>query len=126
MLNWLRELPWWHIAAAFIVGLLVLPFGFGFMSQGTHRELQQAAVEQAVAPMRAAMCAVTYFERPDYQVNRVKLADLQNKNKLYEVRSEIEDKVRPLSATLTWSETDKCAAIVLSFPQVKAAALESR
>ena len=101
------------------------PYGdfFGYMSPGTHLERQNAAIDAAVRPFLADICALEYARLPDYAESRVTLADLKQKNDYQGVRNQVQNKLPALNERypFAWSITDQCAERILAAPAVKTA-----
>jgi len=53
--SWVEKVAWKSNIASFIVGMLVLTFGFGFMSEGTHEKLAKASTDAALRPYLAVV-----------------------------------------------------------------------
>jgi hypothetical protein len=120
-----ERIPWKGIIifiAGGFAGILIL-FAFGFMSPGTHRERQSAAIDAAVRPFLADICALEYARLPDYAESRARLVELKQKNDYQEVRSHVQNKLPALNERypFAWSITDQCAERILAAPAVKTA-----
>lgn len=72
--SWFGKISWKSNIASFFVGMLVLAFGFGFMSEGTHEKRAKASTEAALRPYLASSCVVQFRALPDYEVRKAALA----------------------------------------------------
>ena len=111
---------WLSLLVAFVVGLAVLPI-CGYMSPSSHKEEKSKAVAAAVDPLLPGACAVEYARHPEYISNRTVLEAAQKANKTYDVRNEIETRLKEFNKkySMTWSATDNCARIVLQMMPAK-------
>ena len=103
--SWLDQIAWKSNAASFIAGMLVLAFGFGFMSQGTHEKLAKDSTEAALRPYLASSCAAQFRALPDYELARLLL--LQKWGTLYGTCQAIPEKLVSLPGQ-SWAD-DKLA-----------------
>jgi hypothetical protein len=120
-----ERIPWKSIILLVVggfTGVLIL-FAFGFMSPGTHLERQNAAIDAAIRPFIADICAAEYARLPAYAENRAALADLKEKNDYEGVRRQVQSTLPALNKRypFEWSITDKCAERILAVPAVKTA-----
>jgi hypothetical protein len=121
--SWLDQVAWKSNTASFLAGMLVLAFGFGFMSQGTHEKLTRESTEAALTPYLASSCAVQFRELPDYEARKATLA--KTAGNAYGTRQAIPEKLVSLPGK-SWAD-DKiaaaCAKLILDQPPAKAAEL---
>jgi hypothetical protein len=104
--------------------MLVLTFGFGFMSGSTHRKLATEQVNEAVAPYLPASCAAKFALLDDADKRRAVM--LSKKGNAYEVRQQIPDNLTSLPGK-RWGNSDigdKCAELIMNPPVQKAAELK--
>jgi hypothetical protein len=123
-ISWLDRVAWKSNAASFIAGMLVLAFGFGFMSAGTHEKLAKESTESALRPYVASSCAVQFRELPDFEVRKAALA--AKVGDAYGTRQAIPEKLASLPGQ-RWIDDKvaaECAKLILDPPQAKSAALK--
>jgi hypothetical protein len=116
--SWLDKVAWKSNIASFFAGMLVLTFGFGFMSEGTHKQLAKASTEAALTPYLASSCAAQFRELPDYDTRKATL--IEKKGNAYGMRQAIPEKLVSLPGE-RWAD-DKlaaaCAELILNPPAV--------
>jgi len=104
--SWLGKLSWKSNIACFFAGMLVLAFGFGFMSQGTHEKLATASTQNVLRPYLARDCAAQFSGLPDYDVRKAVL--VAKKGDAYGMRQAFPEKLVALPGE-RWAD-DKVAA----------------
>jgi hypothetical protein len=100
-----------------VVGMSLLSYGFGFMSQETAEELASANSERAVIAVLAPVCADKFRALPDVVARTATLvADKDNSYKMREAFPEalitLPDKSYPNS-----NLTAACAGLILAPPK---------
>src|SRR5215207_9188799 len=89
--SWFGKIAWKSNIASFFAGMLVLAFGFGFMSQGTHEKLATASAQELVRPYLARTCASEFRELADYEARKAIL--VAKKGDAYGMRQAIPEKL---------------------------------
>jgi hypothetical protein len=124
--SWLEKVSWKSNIAAFIAGMLVLAFGFGFMSQGTHEKLAAASTQDVIRPYLARDCAVQFRQLSDYEQRKAVL--VAKKGDAYGMRQAIPETLVALPGQ-RWADDKvaaECAELILNPATVaKSAALKS-
>lgn len=123
--SWLDKVAWKSNIAAFVAGMLVLAFGFGFMSQGTHEKLAKASVAETLRPYLARDCAAQFSALPDYETRKATL--VAKKGDSYGMRQAIPEKLTVFPGD-RWTDDKlaaECAALILAPPAAKAAELKA-
>jgi hypothetical protein len=117
--SWLEKVAWKSNITSFFMGMLVLAFGFGFMSEGTHEKLTKASTDAALRPYLASACAAQFRELSDYEARRAAL--IAKKGDSYGMRQAIPEQLVSLPGQ-RWAD-DKlvagCAELILNPPQGK-------
>jgi hypothetical protein len=116
--SWLDKVAWKSNIASFFAGMLVLAFGFGFMSSGTHEKLARASTDAALRPYLASSCAVQFRELPDYDARKAIL--IAKKGDAYGMRQAFPEKLVALPGQ-SWADdklTAECAELILNPPAV--------
>jgi hypothetical protein len=118
--SWVERVAWKSNIASFIVGMLVLTFGFGFMSEGTHEKLAKASTDAALRPYLASACAAQFRDLSDYEVRKAAL--IAKKGDSYGMRQAIPEKLVSLPGQ-RWADDKlvaECAEVILNPPQKSA------
>ena len=103
--------------ASLIVGMLVLTFGFGFMSEGTHEKLAKSSTDAALRPYLASACAAQFRDLSGYEVRKAAL--IAKKGDSYGMRQAIPEKLVSLPGQ-RWAGDKlvaECAELILNPPQ---------
>ena len=117
-INWEVVKPsLWTGAGGVVVGMILLSYGFGFMSRTTAEKLAGTSSERAVIAVLAPVCADKFRALPDVAARTATLiADKDNSYKMREAFPEamitLPDKTYPDSDL-----TAKCAGLVLAPPK---------
>jgi hypothetical protein len=117
-INWKVVKPsLWTGVGGMVVGMSLLSYGFGFMSQETAEELASANSERAVIAVLAPVCADKFRALPDVVARTATLvADKDNSYKMREAFPEalitLPDKSYPNS-----NLTAACAGLILAPPK---------
>ena len=117
-INWEVVKPsLWTGAGGVVVGMLLLSYGFGFVSRTTAEKLASASSEKAVVAVLAPVCADKFRGLPDVAARTATLvADKDNSYKMREAFPEamitLPDKSYPDSDL-----TAACAALILAPPK---------
>jgi hypothetical protein len=123
--SWLDQIAWKSNTASFLAGMLVLAFGFGFMSQGTHETLAKESTEAALRPYLASSCAVQFRELPDYEARKATLT--AKAGDAYGTRQAFPERLVALPGQ-RWADDKiaaECAKLIIDQPPAKAAGLRS-
>ena len=123
--SWLDKISWKSNIASFIAGMLVLAFGFGFMSQGTHEKLAKESTETAIRPYLASTCAAQFRELPDYETRKAALVAKPGDG--YATRQAIPEKLVALPGQ-RWADDKiaaECAKLIIAPPPAKSAELRA-
>ncbi len=84
-INWDVVTPClWTGAGGVVVGMLLLSYGFGFMSQATAEKLASTTSERAVIAVLAPACADKFRALPDVAARKATL--VADKNNSYKMR----------------------------------------
>ena len=121
-INWEVVKPsLWTGAAGVVVGMLLLSYGFGFMSRTTAEKLANTKSEAAVIAVLAPACADKFRALPDVAARTATL--VANKDSSYRIREAFPEALITLPGkTYTDSNlTTACANLLLAPP--KAASL---
>jgi hypothetical protein len=123
--SWLDKIAWKSNIASFFAGMIVLAFGFGFMSVGTHEKLAKESTEAALRPYLASSCAVQFRELPDYDARKTVLA--AKAGDAYGTRQAIPEQLASLPGQ-RWIDDKiaaECAKLILAPPPAKSAELRT-
>jgi hypothetical protein len=115
--SWVEKIAWKSNIASFIAGMLVLAFGFGFMSEGTHEKLAKASTDAALRPYLAIACAAQFRDLPDFEVRKAAL--IAKKGDSYGMRQTIPEKLVSLPGQ-RWADDKlvaECAELILNPPR---------
>jgi hypothetical protein len=78
-INWEVVKPsLWTGAGGVVVGMLLLSYGFGFMSRNTAEKLASTSSERAVIAVLAPVCADKFRALPDAEAKQVALSKLDD------------------------------------------------
>ena len=94
--------------------MLVLAFGFGFMSEGTHEKRAAASMQEVLRPYLARDCAAQVRALPDYEARKTAL--LAKKGDAYGMRQMIPEKLVSFPGQ-RWADDKvaaQCAELILS------------
>jgi hypothetical protein len=125
IMSWLGNIAWKSNIASFLAGMLVLAFGFGFMSQGTHEKLATASAQEVVRPYVARSCASQFRELADYEARKAVL--VAKKGDAYGMRQAIPEALVSLPGQ-RWADDKiaaECAALIVNPPAAKSAELRT-
>jgi hypothetical protein len=124
--KWVDKISWKSNIASFIAGMLVLAFGFGFMSEGTHAKRATASTQDVLRPYLARDCAAQVRMLPDYEARKTTL--LAKKGDAYGTRQAIPENLVALPGQ-RWADDKvaaECAELILNpTPAAKSAALRT-
>jgi len=112
--SWLDKISWKSNIISFVAGMLVLAFGFGFMSEGTHEKLATASMQQTLRPYLARDCAAQVRALPDYEDRKSVL--VAKKGDAYGTRQAIPENLVALPGQ-RWADDKvaaECAELILS------------
>ena len=114
--SWVRPAIWGAGGGA-IAGMLVLSYGFGFMSPSGAKRIADAQTERAVIATLAPVCAEKFNALPDVTARKAILA--QNKDSSWRMREAFPEALVTLPGK-TYVDSDlvsACAKLVLSPPK---------
>jgi len=124
--RWSDKISWKSNVASFVVGMLVLAFGFGFMSESTHEKRATASTQEVLRPYLARDCAAQVRLLPDYETRKATL--IAKKGNAYEMRQAIPENFVSLPGN-RWADDKvaaECAELILNpTPPAKSAALRT-
>jgi hypothetical protein len=112
--RWIDRISWKSNIGSFLAGMLVLAFGFGFMSESTHEKRSTASTQEALRPYLARDCAAQVRLLPDYEARKTTL--LAKKGNAYETRQAIPENLVSLPGQ-RWADEKvaaDCAELILS------------
>jgi hypothetical protein len=121
--SWLDKIAWKSNIASFLAGMLVLTFGFGYMSRGTHEALAKEHTDSAIRPYVASSCAAQFRQLPDYETRKATLA--AKAEDAYATRQAIPEQLVALPGQ-RWADdriAAECAKLILDRSPAKAAEL---
>ena len=116
-INWEVVKPsLWTGAGGVVVGMLLLSYGFGFMSQNTADKLASTSSEKAVIAVLAPVCAANFRALPDVATRTATL--VANKDS-YKMREAFPEAMITLPGkSYTDSDlTTACAGLILAPPK---------
>ena len=67
------KLACWSAVGGAIAGMLLLSYGFGYMSPSTAKQLAETQAQSAVVAVLAPQCAAKFLAMPDYEAKRAAL-----------------------------------------------------
>jgi hypothetical protein len=116
-INWEVVKPsLWTGAGGVVVGMLLLSYGFGFMSRNTAEKLANASSERAVIAVLAPVCADKFRALPDVAARTATL--VANKDS-YKMREAFPEAMITLPGN-SYTDSDltaACAALILAPPK---------
>jgi hypothetical protein len=125
-ISWADRISWKSNIAAFVAGMLVLAFGFGFMSESTHEKRATASMQEVLRPYLARDCAAQVRLLPDYDVRKTTL--LAKKGDAYGMRQALPENLVALPGQ-RWADDKlaaECAELILNpTPPAKSAELRT-
>lgn len=125
-LSWIGRISWKSNIASFVAGMLVLAFGFGFMSESTHEKRATVSMQDVMRPYLARDCAAQVRLLPDYEARKTTL--LAKKGDAYGMRQALPENLVALPGQ-RWADDKvaaECAELILSpTPPAKSAALRT-
>ena len=107
----------WTGAGGVIVGMLLLSYGFGFMSRTTAEKLARASSESAVIAVLAPVCAANFRALPDVAVRAATL--VADKDNSYKMRAAFPEAMITLPGK-SYPDSDliaACAGLILAPPK---------
>ena len=108
----------WSAAGGIVAGMLILSYGFGYMSKTTAQKIADAQAEKAVVAALAPVCAEKFRALPDVAARTAILA--ANKDSPYSMRPAFKDQEALVTLPgKTYPESDlvdACAKLVLTPP----------
>ena len=112
----------WTGAGGVVVGMLLLSYGFGFMSRNTAEKLATTSSERAVIAVLAPVCADKFRALPDVAARTATL--VANKDSSWEMRKAFPETLitLPGKSYVDSDLTAACAALILA--PLKAAELK--
>jgi hypothetical protein len=117
-INWEVVKPsLWTGAGGVIVGMLLLSYGFGFMSRTTAEKLASTSSEKAVIAVLAPACADKFRALPDVVARTATL--VANKDNSYKMREAFPEAMITLPGK-SYADSDltaACAGLVLAPPK---------
>src|SRR6202047_3203500 len=116
-INWEVVKPYlWTGAGGVVVGMVLLSYGFGFMSRTTAEKLASTRSESAVIAVLAPVCADKFRALPDVAARTATL--IANKDS-YKMREAFPEAMFPSQGN-TYTDSDltaACAALILAPPK---------
>ena len=117
-INWEVVKPsLWTGAGGVIVGMVLLSYGFGFMSRTTAEKLANTSSERAVIAVLAPVCADNFRALPDVAARTATLVG--NKDSSWEMRKAFPETLITLPGK-SYADSDltaACAALILAPPK---------
>ena len=117
-INWEVVKPYlWTGAGGVIVGMVLLSYGFGFMSRTTAEKLASTRSESAVIAVLAPVCADKFRALPDVAARTATL--IADKDNSYKMREAFPETMITLPGH-TYPDLDltaACAALILAPPK---------
>jgi hypothetical protein len=114
-INWEVVKPsLWTGAGGVVVGMLLLSYGFGFMSQKTADQLASTSSEKAVIAVLAPVCADKFRALSDVAARRATL--IADKDNSYKMREAFPEALITLPGK-SYADSDltaACAGLILS------------
>ena len=105
--SWTAKISWKSNVVSFIAGMLVLTFGFGFMSEATHEKRATASTDEVLRPYLARDCAAQVRLLPDFETRKATL--IAKKGNAYEMRQAIPENLVSLPGH-HWADDQVAAA----------------
>ena len=117
-INWEVVKPsLWTGAGGVVVGMLLLSYGFGFMSRTTAEKAARTSSETAVVAVLAPVCAEKFRALPDVAARTATL--VANKEYSYKMRESFPEALITLPGK-SYPDTDlttACAGLILAPPK---------
>ena len=117
-INWEVVKPYlWTGAGGVIVGMVLLSYGFGFMSRTTAEKLASTRSESAVIAVLAPVCADKFRALPDVAARTAIL--IADKDNSYKMREAFPEAMITLPGN-SYTDSDltaACAALILAPPK---------
>jgi|SRR5271166_5410664 hypothetical protein len=117
-INWDVVTPClWTGAGGVVVGMLLLSYGFGFMSQATAEKLASTTSERAVIAVLAPACADKFRALPDVAARKATL--VADKDNSYKMREAFPEALITLPGK-SYTDSDlaaACAGLILEPPK---------
>ena len=116
-INWEVVKPsLWTGAGGVVVGMVLLSYGFGFMSRTTAEKLANTSSERAVIAVLAPGCADSFRALPDVATRTATL--VANKDSSWEMRKAFPETLitLPGKSYVDSDLTAACAALILAPP----------
>jgi hypothetical protein len=117
-INWEVVKPYlWTGAGGVVVGMVLLSYGFGFMSRTTAEKLASTRSESAVIAVLAPVCADKFRALPDVAARTATL--IADKDNSYKMREAFPETMITLPGH-TYPDSDltaACAALILAPPK---------
>ena len=117
-INWEVVKPYlWTGAGGVIVGMVLLSYGFGFMSRTTAEKLASTRSESAVIAVLAPVCADKFRALPDVAARTATL--IADKDNSYKMREAFPETMITLPGH-TYPDSDliaACAGLILAPPK---------
>ena len=107
----------WTGAGGVIVGMILLSYGFGFVSRTTAEKLARTSSETAVIAVLAPVCAEKFRALPDVAARTATL--VANKDYSYKMREAFPEALITLPGK-TYTDSDltaACASLILAPPK---------
>ena len=107
----------WTGAGGAVVGMVLLSYGFGFMSRTTAEKLASTSSERAVIAVLAPVCADKFRALPDVAARTATL--VANKDSSWEMRKSFPETLitLPGKSYVDSDLTAACAALILAPPK---------
>jgi hypothetical protein len=109
----------WTGAGGVVVGMLLLSYGFGFMSRNTAEKLASTSSERAVIAVLAPVCADKFRALPDVAARTATL--VADKDNSYKIREAFPEAVITLPGK-SYPDSDlaaACAGLILAPPRLR-------
>ena len=117
-INWEVVKPsLWTGAGGVVVGMFLLSYGFGFMSQNTADKLASTSSERAVIAVLAPVCAANFRALPDVAARTATL--VADKDSSYKMRDAFPADLITLPGK-SYADSDliaACASLILAPPK---------
>jgi hypothetical protein len=117
-INWQVVTPsLWTGAGGVVVGMVLLSYGFGFMSRSAAERLASTSSDAAVIAVLAPICADKFSALPDVVERRVTL--VAGKDSSYKMREAFPEALITLPGK-SYPDSDltaKCAGLILAPPK---------
>jgi alpha/beta superfamily hydrolase len=119
-MNWeILKPALWSAAGGIVAGMLVLSYGFGYMSKTAAQNIADAQTEKAVVAALTPVCAEKFRALPDVAARTAIL--VANKDNTYQMRPAFKDEEALVTLPgKTYPENDlvsACATLVLTPPK---------